>query len=183
MERKEDIRKYVRKKRRALTSEEWRKGTDEIALKILSHPWFHETEDIYCYIDFDGEPGTRRIIEEAWRLGKRVWVPKVFGDRMDFWKIASYEELSPGAFSILEPAGTSEKASGGDGLMIVPGVAFDRKRNRIGYGRGYYDRYLSTHSGLRTIAVAFECQIVEEIEREETDIVPMVLVTDQALYQ
>lgn len=183
LERKEDIRKRIRKKRRLLTSRQREEGTAVITERILSHPWFREAEDIYCYIDFDGEPGTRAVIEEAWRLGKRVWAPKVLEEQMDFYQITTYDTLTPGAFGIPEPSGESEPASGKDGLMIMPGIAFDRQRNRVGYGKGYYDRYLRDHPGLRTIAAAFACQIVGRIEAEEQDIAPMALVTEQDIYQ
>ncbi len=181
--KKEDIRSRILKKRRSLTSLQKEKGTALIVERILSHPWFYEAEEIYCYIDFDGEPGTKRLIEEAWQRKKRVWIPKVLGEQMEFYQMLSYDDLLPGAFGILEPEGNSEPASGRTGLMIMPGIAFDRQRNRVGYGKGYYDRYLKAHPGLRTMAVSFACQIVDRIEADERDIAPMVLLTDQDIYQ
>ncbi len=79
---------------------------------------------------------------EAWKLGKTVWVPKVHGETMDFYEITSFDELKPGAYGISSPMPEYLHRQTTD-LMIMPGVAFDTNRNRVGYGGGYYDRYLS----------------------------------------
>ena len=133
-------------------------------------------------IDFGGEVGTRPLMLEAWKLGKTVWVPKVHGETMDFYEITSFDELKPGAYGILEPdAGIP--ASADDGLMIMPGVAFDTNRNRVGYGGGYYDRYLESHPQLHTLALAFDMQVLFEVPAEEQDIKPQLLVTETNIYQ
>ena len=74
-------------------------------------------------------------------------------------------------------------ASADDGLMIMPGVAFDTNRNRVGYGGGYYDRYLESHPQLHTLALAFDMQVLFEVPAEEQDIKPQLLVTETNIYQ
>ena len=97
-------------------------------------------------------------------------------------EITSFDELKPGAYGILEPdAGIP--ASADDGLMIMPGVAFDTNRNRVGYGGGYYDRYLESHPQLHTLALAFDMQVLFEVPAEEQDIKPQLLVTETNIYQ
>lgn len=92
--------------------------------------------------------------------------------------------LSPGAMGILEPVPAVCPCADGEeqALIIMPGVAFDRKGNRIGYGGGYYDRYLQRHSAHITVAAAFEFQIFDEVPHEDTDIRPRMLVTEKGIY-
>lgn len=124
METKKSIRQIIRKQRKELDPMIWQSQTAEICRKTCELDIFREATDIYCYIDFGGEVGTRPLMLEAWKLGKTVWVPKVHGETMDFYEITSFDELKPGAYGILEPdAGIP--ASADDGLMIMPGVAFD----------------------------------------------------------
>lgn len=184
LERKQEIRRRIRELRRELSLSEWKNKTHSITKQILSQKEFADADAIYCYVDFDREAGTRGIIEEAWRMGKRVYVPRVQKDTMDFYRITSYTELETGTFGVLEPGLTGHElpADGQSGLMIVPGVAFDRECNRIGYGKGYYDRYLASHTGLHTIAAAFDLQIVDAVEAEKTDIRPEILITETTCY-
>lgn len=177
MEIKTAIRQQILEKRSELDVLDWQKATEAITKEIIEHDWFREATDLYCYVDCKGEVGTRLIIEEAWRLGKSVWTPKVEKGGLSFYEVFSYDDLSPGQFGIMEPVGVT-RADGIDGLVIVPGVAFDKQRNRIGYGKGYYDRYLLDHPGLHTIAVAFDMQVLDEVPYEETDIRPEVLITE-----
>ena len=168
METKKSIRQIIRKQRKELDPIIWQSQTAEICRKTCELDIFREATDIYCYIDFGGEVGTRPLMLEAWKLGKTVWVPKVHGETMDF--------------GILEPdAGIP--ASADDGLMIMPGVAFDTNRNRVGYGGGYYDRYLESHPQLHTLALAFDMQVLFEVPAEEQDIKPQLLVTETNIYQ
>lgn len=174
---KEEIRQEILKKRLELDAAAWQSHTEAITRAVTSHDWFREATDIYCYIDCRKEAGTRQIIEEAWRLGKAVWAPKVRGAEMDFFEICSFDDLTCGGFGILEPEeGTA--ADGLDGLVIMPGVAFDKERRRIGYGKGYYDRYLTAHPSLHTLAIAFDLQIIDEAPQDEGDIRPQVLITE-----
>jgi len=183
-ESKGEIRKRVLGVRDRLSREEWERGTCLCTERILGHQWFYGCEDFLCFVSFGSEIGTKELIGEALRLGKRVFVPKVerrgmSGAVMEFYRIWDMGELSPGYGGILEPSDraeryiyTAERAE--RTLMLMPGVAFDAFRNRIGYGKGFYDRYLTEREGLktRTIAVGFHCQLVERIPGEETDVRP-----------
>lgn len=100
---------------------------------------------------------------------------------MIFYEITSMDDLEPGYFGILEPKEGLAKATGEDGLMIMPGVAFDPFRHRVGYGGGFYDRYLSVHTKHSTAALAFEFQMLEEVPVEPTDLLPDVVITEGQL--
>ena len=181
MESKKDIRKEVLKKRNMLSDKEWEEKSNLICRKLIAHPFFLNASTIYCYIDYRNEVGTRAILEEAWRLGKKVAIPKVEGDEMQFFYIKHYSELQEGFRGIMEPDGKNP-ANDEHVLVIMPGVAFDIKRNRIGYGKGYYDRFLSEHRLYKTIGICFACQIVEQISNDVHDIKPELLITEEAIY-
>lgn len=188
MERKKEIRQRILKIRKGQSDRDRCLWTGQIAKNVIGHRWFLEAEDIYCYIDFRCEAGTKEIIEQAWESGRHVYIPAVRNHMMEFYQIFSFKDLEVGSYGIKEPAEQflcrerkAKPPTPGKALMIMPGVAFDRRRNRIGYGGGYYDRYLASHPGIHTIAIAFECQMEEEIETEETDIRPELLITERRI--
>ena len=181
---KKDIRKQIFAKRAEINAEFVEQQSNEICRKILAMPQFQLASCIYVYMDYKKEASTRPIIEEAWRLGKRVAAPKVFGEDMRYFYIRSYDDVAPGYFGIPEPDENRdlEQAAREDALLLVPGVAFDRERHRCGYGKGFYDRYLSSHPRHATIAMALDFQIVEEVPFDKYDICPQILVTPTAVY-
>ncbi len=202
-EKKKQIRRRVLARRDALTSQEQRRATCLITERLLGHQWFYRARSLLCYVSYGSELDTRELIREALRLGKEVYVPKVGeGRRMDFFRVGALEELQPGFHGILEPPDTA-RIYGGEGaertLMLMPGVAFDLYGNRLGYGGGYYDRYLAAHPQFQTrldpqgtvyedivsdddrrymgqaytMAIGHSCQLVEEpLPVEETDCRP-----------
>jgi 5-formyltetrahydrofolate cyclo-ligase len=178
MEEKKAIRKQIFKKRNEVTDEQVLADSHLITESLCQLPEFTEAACIFAYADYNHEVSTKELIERAWALGKKVAVPKVHGKDMIFYQLDSFEQLEPGYFNIPEPA-YGEVAEWEDALMIVPGVAFDRARHRVGYGQGFYDRYLSKHTQHPTIAVAFDFQLVPEAPYEETDILPGTLITEK----
>lgn len=194
METKREIRRKIRQIRRELDEAVRSRLSEEVVALVITHPWFLQAEEIYTYVDYNGEAGTRKIIETAIWMGKSVWVPKVTGDTMHFYRIGSLDELRPGAYGIPEPGGKGPadgsilepgKACIKDKLMVMPGVAFDRQCHRVGYGGGYYDRYLSAHQTdlpkFRIMALAFEFQILPEVPHEEHDMTPEIVVTEKRI--
>ncbi|MBQ8232276.1 MAG: 5-formyltetrahydrofolate cyclo-ligase [Lachnospiraceae bacterium] len=178
-EKKRLLRKEVLKRRDALTETERKASSLKLADRIIGHQWFYRSDCLLIFASYGSEIDTSEIISEALRTGKRVYLPKVEGEEMQFYKITSLEELTEGYRGIPEPDGSSEKycyyeEEADHTLMIMPGVAFDPYRNRIGYGKGFYDRFLADKEALkiRTIAVGFQCQMVEEIPQDLNDIIP-----------
>lgn len=138
---KKEIRKYIFAQRKELSIEEVEKNSLLICDTVTSLPEFQAAECVYAYADYNKEVITRGIIEEAWKAGKRVAVPKVTGaHEMKYYYITSLDQLSPGYFQIPEPEEGAE-AQEENAFLIVPGVAFDKNRHRAGYGQGFYDRY------------------------------------------
>lgn len=177
METKKDIRARILQRRRQMSLEEWERKTTAIFENLISNPLFLQADEIYCYVDCQFEVGTRQIMEKAWALQKKVAVPKVQGTEMEFYYIACFAQLRKGYAGILEPA-TDRRAEGNSVLVILPGSAFDGKRNRIGYGKGFYDRYLRRHEQYRTIALAFDFQIVDSVPADPYDIRPEEIMTE-----
>ncbi|MCC8065840.1 MAG: 5-formyltetrahydrofolate cyclo-ligase [Clostridiales bacterium] len=178
---KRDIRKMVKERRKELPEAELTRRSQIICDAVCSLPEFQSAGEIYVYMDCKGEVSTKPLIETAWRLGKKVAAPKVEGEDMTYYYISSYADVADGYFHVPEP-NTGKAASGEDALLIVPGVGFDANRNRCGYGKGFYDRYLALHPHHVTVAVAFDFQIVDEIPVRLEDIRPDYLITESGFY-
>ena len=123
----------------------------------------------------------RLLIETAWNLNKIVAVPKIINGNMSFYRIQSFKDLTIGTFNILEPT-SNELICTTEGLMIMPGVVFDKNCHRIGYGKGFYDRYLKNYPQLNKIAVAYDLQVVDHIQSEAHDINPHFVITESQIY-
>lgn len=182
MEAKKEIRERLLAIRESMNAEEWEKKTEAIAGKVTSHPLFCRAGEIYCYMDFRREAGTRLIMERAWEMHKKVAVPRTEKNRMDFYYISDFDDTSPGRFGIAEPEKTYP-APGKEGLILMPGAVFDEELHRIGYGGGFYDRYLMEHTSLFRMALAFEFQVLPVISWEEHDICPRILVTEERVIE
>ena len=182
METKQVIRKEIFKRRKEAETTQIVEDSHAIFLALQSLPKFQQAEGIYLYIDCKNEVQTGEIMDEALRLGKRVAAPRVEGQEMVFYEIFSRDDLAPGYFGILEPKDGLPEAIAEEGLLLMPGVAFDKDCHRIGYGGGFYDRYLQKHSGFYKVAVAFEFQMFAEVPTEPTDIVPDLLITEKTYY-
>lgn len=170
METKKELRKKMRTKRSMLTKEQVEEDSRKIVSRLLETAEYKNTKKVFCYVSFEEEVDTVPFIRQALSDGKRVAVPRVNGKEMEFYRIASLEELQPGYYGILEPV-TNEIEKELEGILIVPGLAFDAEYNRMGYGGGFYDRYLNQHPSHKLLkaALAYEFQIVSIIETEEHD--------------
>lgn len=182
METKSDIRKKVFRLRKETPREQILRDSHTICGRLTGLPEFSQASWIYLYIDCRNEVMTGEIFREAMNMGKQVAAPKVEGKEMVFYRISGEEDLEPGYFGIREPRQGLPAADGSNGFMVMPGVAFDRKKGRVGYGGGFYDRYLAAHPNLFTAAVAFEFQLFDQVPREETDIIPRCLITEKCIY-
>lgn len=181
MKSKKQLRQQIIYQRLQLSPAEVLEKSKLIQKKVCSHPTFLNAPVIYIYIDYHHEVSTRSIIETAWKLNKIVAAPKIIDREMKFYQIHTFDDLAPGTFGILEPL-TNECISNNEGLMIMPGVVFDVNCHRIGYGKGFYDRYLNRYPALDKIALAFDLQIVDQIETEPHDINPQFVITESQIY-
>ncbi len=181
---KHKIRQEILKRRNSLEKTERDRGDLLLAERILGHQWFYSAQCLLCYVSYGSEIDTKEILREALRSGVKVYVPKVMVEKapepeMRFYRINALEELKEGYRGIPEPSKVTEEYLCGlydaeRTLVLMPGVAFDHDRNRIGYGKGFYDRFLASHEALqqRTVAVGYLCQLLEKIPFSDTDIRP-----------
>ena len=184
-EEKKALRKEIKTLRAAHTDEEIHAMSLKVRDQVLTLPEYRDAEVIYAYVDCKHEVETSDIIRAAWADGKRVAVPKVLGENMKFFYITSLEEdLEEGYYGIREPYEKHPADEAEDeqkGLMLMPGVAFDEAHHRIGYGGGFYDRFLEAHPGLSRVALAFEFQVKEQVPYEVFDICPEKIVTEKRI--
>lgn len=184
METKKHIRKEIFARRRAASDQEVAENSRAIFQKISQFPEYRNASWIYAYMDYNHEVMTREFILQAWKEGKKVAVPKVSGKEMVFYRLDDFSQLEEGYYGIQEPKPDPRRQAGEEpGMILVPGVAFDRQRHRIGYGGGFYDRYLSVHPQHVSVAAAFEFQLMEGIPVEDTDICPDILVTEKNIFR
>jgi len=156
--------------------------------RLTSSEYFNECGIIFSYVSFGSEADTDNIIKTAFRMKKRVFIPKVEGREMNFYEICGFDGLIRSKYGILEPAGNlnpyiSSQNDNVKKLMLLPGLAFDKAGNRIGYGAGYYDRYMAKfpeHEWIK-IGLAFNFQIMENLPAADNDIRTDYIITDETL--
>lgn len=177
------IRKQALTRRNAMGRQEQEEKSRRIAEKFLDLKICRDAGTIFLYAGYGSEVLTENLCQKLLEVGKRIAMPRVLpgGIHMDFYEILSYNELTKGYRGIPEPDKDCSLAKAPD-VLVMPGTAFDRNRNRIGYGKGFYDRYLARVPKVRTVSFAFECQIVDEIPAEPHDYRPDMIVTEKEVY-
>jgi 5-formyltetrahydrofolate cyclo-ligase len=177
-ETKAELRRQIKEKKRQLTKDEMLENSQIIIEKLMSQPEYQTSSRLYAYVSYNQEVSTHTLIEMALQDGKTVLVPKVYGDVMKYHEIHSMQELKPGAYGILEPE-CEEPDYVHEGLLLLPGLAFDYNRHRMGYGGGFYDKYLSEYPNHTKIALAYDFQLLRTIPEEEHDIPADMIITEQ----
>lgn len=181
---KEAARHYVKGLKEQMTPQAVFSRSRKVTRWVFESELFHRAHNILTYVSYNQEVDTHVLIHRSLACGKNVYVPKVCGSQMCFHQIKNFDSLAPGRFGILEP--TSAFLPEWDtvsGLMIMPGLAFDYEYNRVGYGGGFYDRYLSTHGGMVTAALCFDFQLIDRIEPDLCDIKPDYIICEQGFLQ
>ncbi|MBR2996009.1 MAG: 5-formyltetrahydrofolate cyclo-ligase [Lachnospiraceae bacterium] len=151
------------------------------------------SRSILVYVSTPEEPDTRELIKKALRDQKKVYVPKILGERMEFFRLQELSELKSGAMGIQEPVGNPAAVfpyslhdsleSAQQCLVIIPGLAFDHSLGRLGRGKGYYDRFLSGFHKCMKIGYAFTGQILPEIPCTEQDVkMDLILTAEEVIH-
>lgn len=188
MEKKE-LRKQIITERNQLTDEEIATKSATIAEKLCQLPAFNQAETIMYFVSFGSEVDTRPMVEETIRRGKTALAPKAVPQSRELIpsKILDWEsDLVPGYYNIPEPRAGALRPYAPEqiDLLIVPGVAFDLKGNRLGYGGGYYDRFFSLlKPGTPLVALVFDLQIVPEVPVDEWDRPVDCVITEKRLIE
>jgi len=183
-EQKENVRKVLRLKKEAMLPEERLEKSRGICRHLMKI--IRDTETVLVFTSKEKEVNTRPLIEALFRKGNPVVVPIIVKEdvslRLSY--LRDFSALVPSTFGVPEPIGSEIPARAEDvGTIILPMLGFDRAGGRIGYGAGYYDRFLSKNPGLRKIGIAFACQEVGSIPVDENDIrMDAVLTEDGIVY-
>ena len=166
---KAELRKKILQEMKALSQEQKRAMDRALTERFLHHPFYQEAKNIATYLSFPHEFQTQELIEQALKDGKKVLIPKTYPKgRMEF-VVYHPQQLVKTSFGLLEPQGDLEVVEPSQiDLIHVPGLAFTTEGYRIGYGGGYYDRYLEHFAG-HTMSTIYPCQ-VQEFNFEDHDI-------------
>ena len=175
---KSELRKQVLHEMKALTREQKQFIDQALTERLLHHPFYQEAKVITTYLSFPHEFQTQELIEQALKDGKKVLIPKTYPKgRMDF-VVYDPQQLVKTSFGLLEPQGDLEVVDASQiDLIHVPGLAFTTEGYRIGYGGGYYDRYLEQFAG-HTLSTVYPCQI-RDFSPENHDIPVQEVLIDE----
>lgn len=168
---KKVFRKNILAKRKSISEKKHDEKSAQIKKRLEKLEIFQEAYTVMFYVSFGSEVETHGLLKDSFRE-KRVAVPLVWEKDLLIKRITDFSQLSPGAWEILEPEARQTSLKLSDiNLILVPGVAFDKNHNRMGYGSGYYDRLLAREKEADFISVglAFEEQIVDKLPIEKYD--------------
>ncbi len=187
---KVEARQRIKKLRLALSNDKrqaYDRAIEEHLFRLLDK--YPEIKNLNIYVSTPEEADTKHIIEKALKEGMyEVAVPKVTGRDMDFYRIGSIEELKPGTMGILEPVkdrtrlfNKADEDKKRAAAVIMPGLAFTREGKRLGYGGGYYDRYLAGESLFKKIALCYSFQLLDDFEDSPHDVRVGIIVTEKGV--
>lgn len=185
--RKQQIREQAHANRNAQENKD--DLSREIVARCMAMPEYQQAKTVLFYIDVRSEVRTRNDLTNALAGGKKIIVPYCVDGELELFHLENNDELAIGMYKILEPKTELRDVAAKKvdvkeiDLIIVPGVAFDRRGGRTGHGKGYYDKLLE-HARLDTplVALAFECQMFEEIPMQDHDVYMDKVVTEKAVY-
>lgn len=167
---KQELRRSIREQKRAMSQEEILRRSEILAEKLAQCPAYQAARTIYGYLPYNQEVRTVPMLRRALEEGKHVAVPKVYGDEMKFIYLDDLSQVAKGYAGIPEPIADGPVAQDGTALVLMPGLAFDPQGHRIGYGGGFYDKFLAREPGHPTVALCYDFQVVEHLQTEEFDI-------------
>ncbi len=173
MSDKNQLRKKCLELRDTLTKDEIVEKSKIIRSKLYQLPEYINSKTLFIYVNMGSEVETIPIIEDAWKQSKTVCVPVMrrMGE-MSFVELRSLDELEVNKYGILEPKLDESlvRTPDEDTLCIGPLVAYNKENYRIGYGGGFYDRYLAKYPDLKAVGLAFTCQYLEHIPLDKYDL-------------
>ena len=172
---KEFLRNQALKKRLNIIDKKSREQI--ITDKILNNDQVITSKNILVYISLTNEVSTDYLVEKLFELGKNIYVPKVIDKNIKFCKLNKDDILQKGKFGILEPISNDELENFENSVVIVPGLMFDKLGNRLGYGGGYYDRFLENKK-IYKIGICFKEFLEDYLESKSHDIKMDLLITD-----
>lgn len=167
---KRQLRQSIRQQKRAMTEEEILRRSAKLGELFAASEAYRDAKTIYGYLPYNQEVRTVPMLERALREGKRVAVPKVYGEEMQFIYLDDLNQVAKGYAGIPEPIADGPVADDETALVLMPGLAFDPQGHRIGYGGGFYDKFLAAEPNHPTLALCYDFQMLPALETEEHDI-------------
>lgn len=167
---KKELRRTIRDRKRAMTEEEITQRSARLGALFAQSDAYKAANTIYGYLPYNQEVRTVPMLEQALQDGKRVAVPKVYGEEMKFLYLDDLTQVAKGYAGIPEPIADEPVADDKTALVLMPGLAFDPEGHRIGYGGGFYDKFLAAEPDHPTLALCYEFQMLPKLDTEEHDI-------------
>ena len=167
---KKELRRAIRERKLAMTEEEIASRSARLGELFAQSEAYRNAATIYGYLPYNQEVRTVPMLEQAIRDGKKVAVPKVYGDTMKFIYLEDLSQVAKGYAGIPEPIADEPVAHDETALVLMPGLAFDPQGHRIGYGGGFYDKFLAAEPSHPTLALCYEFQMLPQLDTEEHDI-------------
>ncbi len=167
---KTELRSLIRAQKRAMTQAQIEKASRELGEKLAACPQYAAAKTIYGYMPYNQEVRTVPMLERALAEGKQVAVPKVYGDTMKFILVTDLTQMANSDMGIPEPMADGPVADDPHAMVLMPGLAFTAKGDRMGYGGGYYDKFLAAEPDHPTVALCYDFQLVDYIPTDAYDI-------------
>lgn len=167
---KTELRREIRARKRAMTEEEIETRSAKLAQLFFASEAYQKAKTIYGYLPYNQEVRTVPMLERALKDGKKVAVPKVYGEEMKFLYLDDLNAVAKGYSGIPEPIADEPVAHDETALVLMPGLAFDPQGHRIGYGGGFYDKFLAAEPNHPTLALCYEFQMLPKLDVEDHDI-------------
>lgn len=167
---KPELREQIRCLKRQMSEEDIVSKSKILCSRFLTTDTYQNAQTIYGYLSYNQEVRTMPILEQALRDGKKVALPKCYGPEMRFIFIEDLTRIGKSSCGVPEPLDDVPIADDETALVLMPGMAFDQAGHRMGYGGGYYDRFLSAQPHHPTIALCYDFQVVEQLPTDTFDI-------------
>ncbi len=167
---KKALRAEIRAKKRAMTAQEIEEKSAALAKAFYETAEYKNAKTIYGYLPYNQEVRTTQMLAHALADGKQVAVPKVYGDEMKFILLSDLSQVAKGYAGIPEPIADGPVAADPTALVLMPGLAFDPEGHRLGYGGGFYDKFLAAEPDHPTLALCYDFQMLPHLDTESYDI-------------
>ena len=167
---KNELRDFIRQQKRQMTDTEITEKSRILTEAFLKTDVYRQARSIYGYLPYNQEVRTQAILEQALRDGKTVAIAKCYGPDMRFIQMDDLSLMQKLPRRAPEPIADSPVAHDPTALVLMPGLAFDPQGRRLGYGGGYYDRFLAAEPHHPTVALCFDFQMVDRLETQDFDI-------------
>ena len=167
---KKALRAEIRAKKRAMTAQEIEEKSAALAKAFYETAEYKNAKTIYGYLPYNQEVRTTQMLAHALADGKQVAVPKVYGDEMKFILLSDLGQVAKGYAGIPEPIADGPVAADPTVLVLMPGLAFDPEGHRLGYGGGFYDKFLAAEPDHPTLALCYDFQMLPHLDTESYDI-------------